>query len=260
MANNDLKSMNDNLLIKPGDSPRTMNDYKCYNYSDYKIIDIINRGDTLFKVAVELVLPKREIALLVEKDTIKKENSYSVIDSWNFLDFEYSEKDYEFAKKTGCLPDSCFTDLEIENRVNTSFLMRFEYMTDLEQNLKSEIKVQNQNWDKGYGNYASGSAILYNGSSYSFRGLKYIITFYDIDGNVTTKDKGVVSYELFAPGDYKSISFYNPNVGNARYAQIFPVFDRIFLYEEVMQATYTGTEYADFLKMNPWKSIERSKW
>lgn len=41
-------------------------------------------------------------------------------------------------------------------------------MTELEQNLKSKIKVQNQNWDKGYGNYASGSAIIYNGSSYSF--------------------------------------------------------------------------------------------
>lgn len=121
-----------------------------------------------------LISPKREIALLVEKDTIKNENSYSVIDSWNFLDFEYSEKDYEFAKKTGCLPDSCFTDLEIENRVNTSFLMRFEYMTELEQNLKSKIKVQNQNWDKGYGNYASGSAIIYNGSSYSFFSLGFI--------------------------------------------------------------------------------------
>ena len=77
--------------------------YKCYNYSDYKITNIISRGDSLFKVAVELISPKREIALLVEKDTIKNENSYSVIDSWNFLDFEYSEKDYEFAKKTGCL-------------------------------------------------------------------------------------------------------------------------------------------------------------
>ena len=168
MANHDSISINDNLLIKPGDSPKTMNDYKCYNYSDYKITNIISRGDSLFKVAVELISPKREIALLVEKDTIKNENSYSVIDSWNFLDFEYSEKDYEFAKKTGCLPDSCFTDLEIENRVNTSFLMRFEYMTELEQNLKSKIKVQNQNWDKGYGNYASGSAIIYNGNSYSF--------------------------------------------------------------------------------------------
>lgn len=174
MANHDSISINDNLLIKPGDSPKTMNDYKCYNYSDYKITNIISRGDSLFKVAVELISPKREIALLVEKDTIKNENSYSVIDSWNFLDFEYSEKDYEFAKKTGCLPDSCFTDLEIENRVNTSFLMRFEYMTELEQNLKSKIKVQNQNWDKGYGNYASGSAIIYNGSSYSFFSLGFI--------------------------------------------------------------------------------------
>ncbi|WP_302576811.1 hypothetical protein [Phocaeicola barnesiae] len=82
MANHDSISINDNLLIKPGDSPKTMNDYKCYNYSDYKITNIISRGDSLFKVAVELISPKREIALLVEKDTIKNENSYSVIDSW----------------------------------------------------------------------------------------------------------------------------------------------------------------------------------
>ena len=57
MGNRESKSMNDNFLIKPGESPKTMNDYKCYNYSDYKITNIINRGDSLFKVAVELVSP-----------------------------------------------------------------------------------------------------------------------------------------------------------------------------------------------------------
>ena len=43
MANHDSISINDNLLIKPGDSPKTMNDYKCYNYSDYKITNIISK-------------------------------------------------------------------------------------------------------------------------------------------------------------------------------------------------------------------------
>ena len=56
-------------------------------------------------------------------------------------------------------------------------------MTELEQNLKSKIKVQNQNWDKGYGNYASGSAIIYNGSSYSFlTGFYQTVLYPFIDG------------------------------------------------------------------------------
>lgn len=261
MANYNLKNVNANPYYMPGDAPRTMKDYDCYGYSSYKITDIINRGDTLFKVTAEIASPKREIALLVEKDSINKENLYKVIDSWNFLDLQcYSEKDYEFARETGCLPDSCFTDLEIKERMAIASSIKFDCMNELEKKLKSQIKVLNQNWNKGYGNYASGSAIVYNGSSYSFIGLEYVITFGDIDGKTTTKDKGVISYERFSPGDYKSISFYNPNVGNAEYAHILPVFNEDFLYNEVMQATYTGTEFIDFFKKKPYWTIERSKW
>ena len=43
--------------------------------------------------------------------------------------------------------------------------MRFEYMTELEQNLKSKIKVQNQNWDKGYGNYWKNRSMLLHQTS-----------------------------------------------------------------------------------------------
>lgn len=260
MANYNLKNANINPYNMPGDAPKTMRDYNCYGYSSYKITDIINRGDTLFKAIVEIASPKREIALLVERDSINKENLYKVIDSWNFLDLQYSEKDYEFAKKTGCLPDGCFTDLEVEERMGDACLMKFDYINELEDKIKSQIKVLNQNWNKGYGNYASGSAIIYNGSPYSFKGLEYVITFSDIDGKTTTKDKGIISYERFSPGDYKSISFYNPNVGNAEYAHILPVFNEDFLYNEVMQATYTGTEFVNFLKKKPYIKIERSKW
>lgn len=247
----------------PNANKKTLNDLLCHSFSGFTIEDIISRGDTLFKVLIELQNPTRNITLLLQLDSIDKKCPYRVIDSWGLINFkqsEYDEEFYAFAEKIGCLQKEELSDLEINNRLDIAILMRIDLDDKMYNDLISTIKVTNQNWQLGSGNYASGSAIFHNESSHTLPFLKYEITYADIDGVTTTKEDGVISYEPFGPGDYKSFSFYTPNVANAKYAQIRPIIESTFIRKCVMDAYYDGSEYDKYLKDNKSYLQRECRW
>jgi len=233
----------------------------CYSFDDFRITKMINRGDSLFKVTVKLNPRNTNINLLVRKDSI---NTYKVIDSWNLIDFieEYGSSVRIFAKEIGCFPlslSNSYSDVEILSRMKIASYLYYQNYLDIEKELNRKIEVTTQNWDRGYRNYASGSAIIQNSSSYTLPKLEYEITYYDFDGNITAKDQGIASYNKFHPGDYKSFSFYTANVGDAQYAQIKPVIKDNWVWEFLNKKNWTGEEFEEYLEKYP-NELLKCEW
>ena len=235
---------------------KTLDELSCYYFSDYSLHDVEEKGDSLFKVNVKLGSASRDISILVEKDTIE---SYKVIYCWGLVNFteELTLDSWDFALRTGCVSEKeNLSDLEIYDRMRIAGVIQYSFYKSIYDELNHKVEVTKQNWDRGYGNYASGSAIIYNGSSYTMPKLKYKIEYSDIKGHVITEDRGTASYEPFSPGEYKSFSFYTPNVGNSSYAWIRPVIDEEWVWKLSYKKTCTGSEFVDYVEKYGVKLFE----
>ena len=235
---------------------KTLDELACHYIGIYSLQDVEEQGDSLFKVKVKLEGEGRDISILVKQDSV---DSYKVVDCWGVVNFieEYTLELWEYAKKIGCLSNlETLSDLEVYDRMSITGAIFYSNYKKISNELNSKIEVTKQNWQRGYNNYASGSAIIYNGSSYTLPNLKYKIEYSDIHGDVITEDKGVVSYEPFHPGEYKSFSFYTAYVGNAKYAWIRPVIDENFVIKLLNKASCTGNEFVDYVKEYDVKLVE----
>lgn len=186
----------------------------------------------------------KDIELFVIPDSIGEFSKIS--DSKGLTDFK-ENKLYSFATKTGCLQPTDSTDVLKNEKFTAAYLFAYKLTLDKMIDFKLDVKVVDWSWKKGYGNSASGKAIVKNNSTFSIPNVKYEITYYDRSDNKITTDDGYVSYDALGAGDSKSFTFYTSYVGNASSASITLNFDEDLINDYVLQSEYEGNEYSDYL-------------
>ena len=187
------------------------------------------------------------ITLFLEPDENNNE-IYKIYDSKGVAGYE--EKDvYIFATKTGIIAkNENLTDQEIANKLKIASNMFVLYGIKIFSELRSNVTVTSWSWESGYGDSASGKGIVKNNSGFNLPNLKYIITYYDRNGNQITTDDGYVTYDKLPAGSSKSFTFYTSYVGNASRAKISLDFDTEMIDKYVASKDYTGNEYKEFLE------------
>lgn len=125
--------------------------------------------------------------------------------------------------------------------------MMKKYYLDMYIKLRKEVNITSWDWETGYGDSASGKAIVKNNSNYDIPKLKYEITYKDRNGDEITTDDGYVTHDELSSGSSKAFTFYTSYVGNAQKASINLDFDTDFILKCIADTQYTGKEYEEFI-------------
>lgn len=167
-------------------------------------------------------------------DSNAPNKGYIIYDTKGFVNNKENYT-YRFAQKKGYLRQARLTDQQIAQelkRIDTILIQDIRKLLDY---LEKNVVVDNWNWEKGYGNTASGRGIIKNNTKYKISDLKYTINFYKKDGSKVTQDTGNI-YSGLPPYGMESFSFYTTYVGNATQASIELHFDSEFLVETTIES------------------------
>lgn len=187
---------------------------------------------------------KNELELYIVPDST---HIFSKISDSKGLTDHKENKLYSFALKTGCIEKSDSTDVQKNKKYTGAYLLAYKYTLDKLIDFKIDVNVVDWRWEKGYGNSASGKAIVKNNTTFSIPNVKYKITYYDRNENKITTDDGYVSYYAIKPGDSESFTFYTSYVGNASRANISLEFDEDLINEYILESDYNGNEYQEYM-------------
>ena len=244
-----IKSGNTDLMNKIYPHISTFINY--YKSDSVKIKKSKFVNDSLIDVTIENYFTNgfgkkntNEIDLYLMKDSLK---TFSTIeDSKGLSDFKDSEI-AKFAINTGCLKKT--DTLDVQKNLKLIKAESFAYHLTVEQLLDfmRNVTVTSWSWESGYGDSASGKAIVKNNTTFNIPDVKYQIKYKDSNGNLITSDDGYVSYDKLNAGESKSFTFYTSYVGNASRASILLKFDEEKIKKYILNNGYKGNEYDQFI-------------
>lgn len=246
-----IKNSNDDKILEL--YPEFIN-IDTYYKSDSIIIKEIESNNEDVKVKVENKFKNgfgksftQSIELYLKPDSLNSK-VLKIYDSKGIRNY-FDDDDYQFALNTGCIDKKAdITDQEIAVKLKIAKEMIIAYSVDVLIELKKDVKVTKWSWESGYRDSASGKGIVINNSGFDLPNLKYIVTYYDYNGNQVTSDDGYVTYDTFYAGTSKSFTFYTSYVGNAKSANISLTFDDEMIIKYVSKKKYEGNEYDLYLK------------
>lgn len=152
-----------------------------------------------------------------------------------------------FGRATGALGKKQLNDVALAQRLSKlSDLISTKYW-DTWAELRTKVKIVNWSWETSYDGTAHGDARIVNTLPYSISGIKYLVTYYDRSGNFMAEDDGRVSKTL-NPSEKYNFTFWSSNAKNPTTANLRLDFSDKTVLELMKEKTYTGKEFAEFIK------------
>ena len=152
-----------------------------------------------------------------------------------------------FGRATGALGKKQLNDVALAQRLSKlSDLISTKYW-DTWAELRTNVKIVNWSWETSYDGTAHGDARIVNTLPYSISGIKYLVTYYDRSGNFMAEDDGRVSKTL-NPSEKYNFTFWSSNAKYPTTANLRLDFSDKTVLELMKEKTYTGKEFAEFIK------------
>ena len=186
----------------------------------------------------------------------KQSETYEILDTKNFCMYD-DVKLYNFACKTGAvILSKDTTDVCISNKISDVTPFYDAVKRNVKYKIENGVSIEKGwKWETGYyGDYVSGRAVVTNKSPFPIKQPKYKITYYKSDDKtIVTTDEGFICYDIIAPGQSKSFSWYTSYVGNASRANVKVVCDDEEWIEEITSnLPFLGVEYEKYKNGTGW--------
>lgn len=151
-----------------------------------------------------------------------------------------------FGMSTGAITSSLPNDIELAKRCEQIKSMWLREYFDVYLMLHEKVKIQRWSWETSYSGEAHGEGRVVNNLDFAIEGIKYELTYYDHRGDFMANDDGSISKTLY-PGEKYNFTFWSSNAKYPDKANLRLVFPDKLVYKIIMDKTYTGQEYMEYI-------------